>query len=121
MLNTAATLKTFYGSFDLPAYTLDSVPDDVELPYITYPLNEPEWDEQGNTYCQVWYRKNQLQALLTKADQIVAAIGTGKIIPMTGGYLTLYTSTPVIQIMSDDYAQYAYIMLAINAYHMPGD
>ena len=121
MLNTAAKLKMFFSNFGIPAYTLESVPDDVELPYITYPLYEPEWDEQGNTYCQVWYRKQNLEALLAKADKIVAAIGTGLVIPMTGGYLALYTGTPMIQIMSDDYSQSAYINLIINAYHMPGD
>ena len=121
MLNTAETLKTFYSSFGLPAYTIDSVPDDVTLPYITYPLFEPEWNEQSSTYCQVWYQKNRLGELLAKADQIVAAIGIMKKFEQTGGYLVLYPSTPLIQIMSDDYSQSAYIMLAINAYHMPGD
>ena len=121
MLNTAMTLKTFFSSFDIPAYTLDSVPENVELPYITYPLVEPELSEQANFYCQVWYRKNNLGALLTKADQIMAAIGTEKKIPMTGGYLVIYPSTPQMQTLTDEYSQSVYINLAINAYHMPGD
>jgi hypothetical protein len=119
--NTAATLKTFFSSFGLPAYTLDSVPDEVELPYITFPLIEPEWNEQASFYCQVWYPKRQLGDLLTKADQIVAAIGTGKIFPMENGYVVVYPSTPLIQVMHDDHTQSVYISLIINAYHMPGD
>lgn len=123
MLNTADTLKTFFSSFDLPAYTLDSVPDDVTLPYITFPLTEPEWNEQASFYCQVWYPKKRLATLLTKADQIVAAIGEMKEFEFANGkgYLVLYPSTPLIQILSDDYSQSAYIMLSINAYHLPGD
>ena len=121
MLNTAATLKTFFSSFDLPAYTLDSVPDEVELPYITYPLIEPEWNGQGNTYCQVWYPKRRLAELLAKADQIAGAIGTMKLFEQTGGYVVLYPTTPLIQILNDDYSQSAYISLLINAYHKPGD
>ena len=123
MLNTAATLKTFFSGFDLPAYTLDSVPDDVTLPYITFPLTEPEWNEQASFYCQVWYPKRRLTELLTKADQIVAAIGEMKEFELADskGYLVLYPSTPLIQILSDDYSQSAYIMLSINAYHLPGD
>ena len=121
MLNTASTLKTFYSSFDLPAYTLESVPDEVELPYITFPLTEPEWNRQSDTYCQVWYPKNRLGDLLTKADQIVAAIGEMKQFDQTGGYVVLYPSTPLIQILTDEYSQSAYINLLINAYHMPGD
>lgn len=120
MLNTAAKLKTFFSSFGLPAYTTDSVPETVELPYITYPLTEPEWNEQASFHCQVWYPKRQLEALLTKADAIVAAIGNGKKFVLQNGCLVIYPSTPLLQIRSDDYSQSAYILLSINAYHMPG-
>ena len=121
MINTAATLKAFYSSFDLPAYTLESVPDEVTLPYITFPLYEPEWDQQTSSYCQVWYPKNHLAELLTKADQIVAAIGIQKKFEQPGGYLILYPSTPLIQILADEETQSAYINLIVNAYHLPGD
>ena len=121
MLNTAKTLKTFFSSFSLPAYTLESVPDEVELPYITYPLTEPEWNEQTSFYCQVWYPKKKLADLLTKADEIIAAIGTMKEFTQDGGYVVLYPSTPLIQILSDEMTQSAYINLTINAYHLPGD
>ena len=121
MINTAATLKTFFSGFDLPAYTLESVPDEVTLPYITYPLYEPEWNEQTSFYVQVWYPKNQLAKLLAKADQITAAIGTGKQFDQPGGYVVIYPTTPLIQILTDEETQSAYINLLINAYHMPGE
>ena len=120
MLNTAAKLKAFFSGFGLPAYTLASVPTEVELPYIAYRLIEPEWNKQADTYCQVYYPKNQLEELLTKTDQIAAAIGTGIKITMPGGYLVLYPSQPFSQIMADEHTQSAYISLIINAYHMPG-
>lgn len=121
MINTAKTLKTFFSSFGIPAYTLESVPETVELPYITYPLTEPEWSEQASFYCQVWYPKKRLAELLAKADQITAAIGTGKRFEQDGGIMVLYPSTPLTQILTDDYSQSAYINLSINAYHKPGD
>lgn len=121
MLNVAKELKTFFSSFGLPAYTLESVPDDVTLPYITYPLVEPEWDQQASFYCQIWYRKNNLQALLEKADAVVGEIGTMKKFPLSNGYLVLYPSTPLIQILTDEDSQSAYITLSLNAYHMPGE
>lgn len=121
MINTAKTLKTFYGGFGIPAYTLESVPENVNLPYITFPLTEPEWNEQASTYCQVWYPKNRLADLLAKADSIVAAIGsTGIKFAQPGGYCVLYPSTPLIQILTDEHTQSAYINLAINVYQMPG-
>ena len=121
MVNVAKALKSFLGSFDLPAYTLESVPDEVELPYITYPLVEPEWNQQASFYCQVWYRKNRLQELLSKADQIVGEIGLMKKISLPNGYLVIYPGTPLIQVLTDEDSQSAYITLSINAYHMPGE
>ncbi len=121
MLNTAKTLKTFFSSFDIPAYADGSVPENTQLPYITYQLVEPEWDEQASLLCQVWYRKNQLTALLTKADQIVAAIAEGAVFKQDGGYVAIYPSTPLLQTLTDDDSQRVIISLSINAYHMPGD
>lgn len=122
MRKTAETLKTFFSGFSIPAYTLDSVPDSVTLPYITYPLTEPEWNTQASFYCQVWYPKKQLADLLAKADAITSAIGaTGIKFDIEGGYIVIYPSSPLVQVMSDDYSQSAYIMLSINTYKMPGE
>ena len=121
MLNTAAKLKLFYSGFGLPAYTSDSVPEEVTLPYITYELTEPEWDEQASTRCQVWYPKKRLEDLLRKADEITREIGSCKKIALPGGYLVIRPSTPLVQVRSDDYSQSALILLSINAYHMPGE
>lgn len=121
MINTAATLKTFFSGFDIPAYAEDSVPDNINLPYITYPLREPEWNSQSTYFCQIWYKKKQLEKLLQKADQVVAAIGEGLIIDQTEGMIVLYPSTPLIQILTDEDSQRAYINLIMNAYHTAGN
>lgn len=122
MMEMAAAMKSFFGGFDLPAYEKDSIPDEVYLPYITYPLYEPSWDAQGNSYCQVHYPKNMLEELTAKADQIMDSIGLGLKIEMPGGYLKIQLADQMqqAQIMTDDESQSAYISLLINAYHMPG-
>ena len=119
-MNKYQALYEFYNTFGIPAYEENSVPEDAELPYITYPLTEPEWSEQSSFYCQVWYPKKKLADLLAKADEICTAIGTMKEFEQEGGYIVLYPSTPLIQILSDEMTQSAYINLSINAYHMPG-
>lgn len=121
MLNTAKILKIFFSGFGLPAYVQNCVPDNTELPYITYSLVEPEWDEQGSFFCQVWYRKNNFLALITKADQIVSAIGDGIRFDFNGGILEIFPSNPKIQTLTDEDSQRAYISLVIRAYHMPGE
>lgn len=121
MKETAAKLKLFFSGFDIPAYARQSIPDEVELPYIAYDLAEPRWDQQGNMSCQVYYPKNQLGDLLTKTDAVMAAIGEGIRIEMTGGYLVLYLASQQAQMMNDDLSQSMYISLLINSYHKPGE
>lgn len=120
MRQVATAIKTFASGFGLPAYTSDSIPADVITPYITFPLVQPEWDQKASFYFMVWYRTTGNAELLTKADQIVEAIGTGKIIDLSDGYLVIYPESPLIQLMVDGDYRSAYINLSINAYHMPG-
>ena len=120
MKRVAAALKTFAGSFNLPAYANGSVPDPVALPYITYPIVEPEWDKKASFYLQVWYRTTSNIDVLDKADAICEAIGTCKIIDIEGGHLVIYPESPLVQVMVDGDFRSAYINLSINAYHVPG-
>ena len=68
MRATAKALKEFVSSFGLPAYTVDSVPDDVQVPYLTYPLSEPEWDRKSTWYIQGWFRTTSNAELTATAD-----------------------------------------------------
>ena len=121
MYKAAAALKTFFSGFGLSAYTADSVPDNVEVPYITYSASVPEWNQKASLYAQVWDRTKSNTGIMQTADQITHAIGAnGKIIPIGGGYLVLWPETPLIQIMTDGDFRSAYINLSVNAYHLPG-
>ena len=121
MYKAAAALKTFFSGFGLSAYTADSVPDNVDLPYITYSVSVPEWNQKASMYAQVWDRTKSNAGIMAKADQITQAIGDGgKIIPIEGGYLVLWLETPMIQIVVDGDYRSAYINLSINSYNLPG-
>ena len=120
MYQAAAALKTFFSGFGLPAYAVNSVPDEVQLPYITFSLAEPEWNQKATMYAQVWDRTRSNTGIIRKADQITAAIGEGLRIPLEGGYLVIWPETPKVQIMVDGDFRSAYINLSINTYHMPG-
>lgn len=120
MYQAAAALKTFFSGFDLPAYAEDSVPDDVALPYITYSVSVPEWNQKASMYAQVWDRTKSNTGIIRKADQITAAIGQGKNIPLEAGYLVIWPESPLIQIRVDGDYRSAYINLSVNAYHLPG-
>ncbi len=122
MIGTARALYSFFSGFGIPAYAEDTVPDEAELPYITYPIKEPEWNEKTSYYCTVYYRhKTSNLDSLTKADEIVREIGVGKCLKCEDGYLVLWPGTPLIQSKPpDNDVRAAYINLSINAYHMPG-
>ena len=120
MYKAAAALKTFFSGFGVPAYAADSVPDDVELPYITFSLNVPEWNTKASMYAQVWDRTTTNSGIIRIADEITGAIGQGKVIPLEGGYLVVWPESPLIQVMVDGDFRSAYINLSVNAYHLPG-
>lgn len=124
MMQTAVALKTFFSGFSIPAYTIDTIPDDVQAPYIAYYFSEPEWDQKASGYAQVWYRTKNNSTVLTKADEIMSAIGLGKEIALGNhGYLVIYQEHPSGNIMvdpDDDAYRAAMVNFSINSYHMPG-
>ena len=121
MRNLAATLKTYFSGFGLPAYTTDSVPDDVEFPYLAYSLREPEWNKKASTYVQIWNRSRSNTLILQKADEILADIGEGKRLETNSGLVVIWPDTPAqVQVDEDPDYRYAYINFAINSYQMPG-
>lgn len=120
MYQTAVALKTFFSSFGLPAYSQDSVPDDVQLPYIAYSVAEPEWDQKASIFAQVWDRTRSNTFISQKASQIIADVGRGKRLPLPDGWLFIWPENPAAQIQVDGDFRYAYINLSINAYHLPG-
>lgn len=116
----AAAMKTFASRFGLPAYAEGSIPDPVELPYISYSLSEPEWSAKASAYLHIWYRSTSNTDLLTKADQVVAAIGEGLVLDINGGHVAIWPESPLVQLMVDGDFRSAYINLSVNSYHMPG-
>ena len=123
MTQTAEALKAFFGGFGIPAYSETSVPDELELPYITYPLKEPEWAQPTSFYIVLWSRTKGYATALTKADQILAAIGEGVRIETGSGWVVIRPDTPLFQEMQDDDndTKALYMNFILNAYHKAGN
>ena len=102
MLNTAKALQEFWSSFQLPAYTTETVPDDQDVPYITYSLSETEPLEPLTHFAKVYYRSTSNADLLAKVDEILAVFHqNGDTVRMEceGGYVVL--RNPTVQLMTD--------------------
>ena len=118
MTNTAIALYQFFSGFGLPAYVEFSPPDDAQLPYITYQLVEPDWDDAATFFARVWYKSTSYIQINAKVDEIRAAIGEGISIPTEGGAVYLSRGTPFVQYMpmeGDDTLKVAYINLNLQA------
>ena len=61
MKEVAKALYKFWTQFDVDAYAEGEVPDDVSLPYIVYPIIQPDWRSQMVYQPQVWDRSTSLK------------------------------------------------------------
>lgn len=120
MTATAAALFAFYSGFGIPAYTTDTVPDDAELPYITYLYAEPQYQSPVSHYCRIYMRTNSNMELLQKAGEVIRAIGDGVVFEHG---VVIRPETPLVQLLIDEAnpdIRTAYINLQLNAFHTPG-
>lgn len=90
MTSTATALYNFFSSFGIPAYVTDNIPDNVQMPYITYDLVEPEPLSVGLLSASVWYRGTSYAEISAKVDQIKAAIGNGLSLKTSSGVIHLF-------------------------------
>ena len=101
-MNKMQALHNFWSSFELKAYDENSVPENAELPFITY---EASSDSFGNTLLRtasLWYRSSSWESVTAKEKEISETITRGGyMIPFDGGTIWLQRSTPWAQRMGD--------------------
>lgn len=121
MTDATKALYQFYAGFGLPAYAVGFVPDDAQLPYITFSAVESGLSSQATHYAQVWYPGTDNSLPIEKATEITEAIGDGIRLIGENGLVVVYPGTPLIQLQTvetdkDRDICYAYINLSINTY-----
>lgn len=101
-MNKMQTLHAFWSSFGLKAYDETSVPDNAQLPYITY---EASSDEFGNKIAQtasLWYRSSSWADITEKEEQIAEFIGRGGVmVAYDDGAMWIQKAVPWAQRMDD--------------------
>lgn len=101
-MNALQELQAFWGSFGLPAYNEQTVPDDAQLPYITYEASE---DFFGSTIAQtasLWYYGPSWVDIMAKKKEVADRIGRGGImISCDEGAFWLKRGEPWAQPMTD--------------------
>ena len=102
MDDTAKTLYEFWSSFGIAAYVEGYVPDDAQMPYITYRLVQPEWRSQASTYARVWYEDTSYKAITAKINDIESRLGEGIQISCGDGFILLFKDITFVQFEQTD-------------------
>lgn len=91
-------LQQFWSGFSLPAYDENTVPDEAEMPYITYEGKVGNFDKVLSLSAQIFYYDTSWKSICNKADEIAKAIGYGyKMIRVDSGYLYITQGSPFAQ------------------------
>ena len=100
-MNKAQTINAFWSSFGIPAYDMYTVPNDAQMPYITFEYVEDNFDNIVILSASIWYKSTSWQGVSEKAAEIAEDIGNGKILKTDEGYIYITRGTPFIQRLSD--------------------
>jgi len=95
-------LQNFWSSFNLKAYDENSVPDDAEMPYITYAASIADFEHPVSLTASLWYRSTSWADISQKADEIAEAVCVFKPPIIDGGRVRIWQGdTPFAQRMGD--------------------
>jgi len=95
-------LDTFWNSFGIPAYDVNTVPDDAEFPRIAYEVATSRFQDRLTLGANLYYRSNSWREISLKKDEIANFIGDRLNIAIDGGYLSIEQGDGFAQRMSDD-------------------
>lgn len=102
MTQTAIAIYNFASSFGWNAYPEYSVPNNAELPYITYQLQQYNFDEQGMLQMRLWQINESYTEINQKVDMIEQEVRNGKKLFTESGIIYLYKGSPWCQYQPAD-------------------
>lgn len=110
-------LQQFWSSFGIPAYDETSVPDNANMPYITYSVATGSLDDVVGMTATIWYRSTSWRDITIKKNEIAESIGVGgKIIKLNNGYAWLCRGKTFAQRIpsEDDMVRAYYLQIQVE-------
>lgn len=102
-MTKGAALHSFFNSFGIPGHPDTSVPEDQELPYLTYTPVFDSWGSSVSIAVNLWYRTTDDSIPNAKAMELSNRIGPcGVLISCDGGYIWINRGSPFCQGLQDD-------------------
>lgn len=111
-MNREQAIHNFFSQF-LTAYDETTVPDNAELPYITYPVSIGQIDDMIIIQPSIWYAGKSWQDITLKAMEIMDGID-GHYIKYDNGAILLNAGTPKYQRVDSGADNIRRIVLTIN-------
>lgn len=101
-MDRTQALNYFWSSFGLTAYDEQTLPDDAQMPYITYETAAGDLDGQIALTGSLWYRSTSWEGITEKMEQISASLGYGgTTIKYDSGLLWITRGSPFAQRVAD--------------------
>lgn len=96
-MDAEQAIHSFWSSFGLTAYDENSVPDNAQLPYITYSMSYDSFDNTVSLTASAWDESYSWLLLTDTAHEIANYIGSGKILKTDNGGVWLIKGSPFYQ------------------------
>lgn len=102
-MNKEQAIHTFWSGFGIPAYDEQTVPDNAEMPYITYRVVTDSIGNVCNLTGSIWYRSTSWREVSDKAAEVAQAVGQYGFtrLKLDDGYVWFTKGAPFAQRMSD--------------------
>ena len=95
-------LNSFWNSFDIPAYDVNTVPDDAPYPRITYEVTVNDFGVPTSIFGSIWDKSTGWGRITSIAHKINSRLSQGgQTVSYEDGILWLKKGTPFQQRMSD--------------------
>ena len=109
-------IQAFWEGFGIPAYDETTVPQNAQMPYITYGVSTGNVGNMIVLHGSLWYHDTSWRAISEKAEQIAEAIGYGYALKkIDNGYIWITQRSPYAQRMSDEDATVRRMYIVLNA------
>lgn len=102
-MDKSQAIHAFWSSFEIPAYDENTVPDDAEMPYITYNVVTNNVGGVTLLTASVWYRSTSWAEISAKVAEIGEKLALNGFYSarLDNGIMWLVQGTPFAQRMSD--------------------
>lgn len=95
-------IHDFWSRFGIPAYSENSVPDNVTYPFIAYSVSTGMLGGVTTLGANLYYRSTSWESIQLKKEEIARYLGIGGIIiKLDEGYAYFYQGNPFAQQMSE--------------------